>query len=51
MTMSEERSPPLLSSSSPSLLLLLLLPCARPKLLLEHRKGGREIIGRTAANK
>lgn len=30
---------------------LLLLPCAWPKLLLEHRKGGREIIGHTAANK
>lgn len=31
--------------------LLPLLPCAWPRLLLEHRKGGREIIGRAAANK
>lgn len=43
-----------LPSSPISSLYSPLLPCAWPRLLLlllEHRKGGREIIGRTAANK
>lgn len=38
-------------SSPPPFASLPLLPCAWPKLLVEHRKGGREIIGCTAANK
>lgn len=56
MTMSEDRGPPLasppllpssprLSSSPPS------PPLCGPRLMWEHRKGGREIIGCTAANK
>lgn len=56
MTMSEERGPPhplLLSSSFPSLpsFFLSLPPAHRPAHCEKHRKGGREVIGCTAANK
>lgn len=42
MTMSEERSLPLFT---------FLLSSLPPRLLQEHRKGGREVIDCTAANK